>query len=212
MSSYPSPERQFIASNLSADSSSGNTSQKRAKSNPNAKRGRKAKNPTASTPIETSAPQTLQWTQPAMPTASTSQTTISMGSQPPGSIAEGASNQNLAPQSPIASQSITAGSTGADGSGFSGVVLPVGAGAAGGVQRLGTAGPGGDEEGEGEDEILPAMADDDYSAQLSWQSQSKDNLKCVPYSLFSCLPLTLRSFQGADGQFHTGAIREVRSV
>jgi transcription initiation factor TFIID subunit 11 len=39
--------------------------------------------------------------------------------------------------------------------------------------------PGAEEEGEGEDELLPAMADDDYSAQLSWQSQSKDNLKCV---------------------------------
>ena len=36
-----------------------------------------------------------------------------------------------------------------------------------------------EEEAEGEDELLPAMADDDYSAQLSWQSQSKDNLKCV---------------------------------
>jgi transcription initiation factor TFIID subunit 11 len=30
-----------------------------------------------------------------------------------------------------------------------------------------------------EDDMLPAMADDDYSAQLSFQSQSKDNLKCV---------------------------------
>jgi transcription initiation factor TFIID subunit 11 len=38
-----------------------------------------------------------------------------------------------------------------------------------------------EEEVEGEDELLPAMADDDYSAQLSWQSQSKDNLKCVPF-------------------------------
>lgn len=38
---------------------------------------------------------------------------------------------------------------------------------------------GADEDGEGDDELLPAMADDDYSAQLSWQSQSKDNLKCV---------------------------------
>lgn len=37
----------------------------------------------------------------------------------------------------------------------------------------------GDEDGEGEDELLPAMADDDYSAQLSWQSESKDNLKYV---------------------------------
>ena len=36
-----------------------------------------------------------------------------------------------------------------------------------------------DEDVEGEDELLPAMADDDYSAQLSWQSQSKDNLKYV---------------------------------
>lgn len=36
---------------------------------------------------------------------------------------------------------------------------------------------GGDEDGE--DEILPAMADDDYSAQLSWQSESKDNLKVL---------------------------------
>ena len=34
-----------------------------------------------------------------------------------------------------------------------------------------------DEDAEGEDELLPAMADDDYSAQLSWQSESKDNLK-----------------------------------
>lgn len=39
--------------------------------------------------------------------------------------------------------------------------------------------PGLDEDGEGEDDTLPAMADDDYSAQQSWQSQSKDNLKCV---------------------------------
>lgn len=38
---------------------------------------------------------------------------------------------------------------------------------------------GAEEDGEGEDELLPAMADDDYSAQLSWQSQSKDNLKYV---------------------------------
>ncbi|KAG1720827.1 TAFII28-domain-containing protein [Suillus paluster] len=36
-----------------------------------------------------------------------------------------------------------------------------------------------DEDAEGEDELLPAMADDDYSAQLSWQSESKDNLKVL---------------------------------
>lgn len=39
--------------------------------------------------------------------------------------------------------------------------------------------PGQDDEAEGDDEFLPAMADDDYSAQLSWQSQSKDNLKVL---------------------------------
>ena len=41
-----------------------------------------------------------------------------------------------------------------------------------------------EEEAEAEDELLPAMADDDYSAQLSWQSQSKDNLKSVPLLSF----------------------------
>lgn len=39
--------------------------------------------------------------------------------------------------------------------------------------------PGLDEDGDGDDELLPAMADDDYSAQLSWNSQSKDNLKVL---------------------------------
>ncbi|KAH8981198.1 TAFII28-domain-containing protein [Lactarius hatsudake] len=50
------------------------------------------------------------------------------------------------------------------------------AAAAAGVQRpIGAM----EEEAEAEDELLPAMADDDYSAQLSWQSQSKDNLKVL---------------------------------
>lgn len=55
--------------------------------------------------------------------------------------------------------------------------------------------------GEGDDELLPAMADDDYSAQLSWQSQSKDNLKCVYcfyYALLSVLTGTY--LQGSYGQ------------
>lgn len=41
-----------------------------------------------------------------------------------------------------------------------------------------------EDDGEGEDDLLPDMADDDYSAQLSWQSQSKDNLKYVPLSIY----------------------------
>ncbi|TFK25908.1 TAFII28-domain-containing protein [Coprinopsis marcescibilis] len=36
-----------------------------------------------------------------------------------------------------------------------------------------------EEDGEGDDELLPAMADDDYSAQMSFQTQSKDNLKVL---------------------------------
>jgi hypothetical protein len=36
-----------------------------------------------------------------------------------------------------------------------------------------------DVEEEGDDEMLPAMAEDDYSAQASWQTQSKDNLRYV---------------------------------
>lgn len=60
-------------------------------------------------------------------------------------------------------------------------ILPAGASGVGVVMGVPPARPlgAGDEDGDGEDEMLPAMADDDYSAQLSWQSQSKDNLKCV---------------------------------
>lgn len=39
-----------------------------------------------------------------------------------------------------------------------------------------------EDDGEGDEDLLPDMADDDYSAQLSWQSQTKDNLKCVYHS------------------------------
>lgn len=36
-----------------------------------------------------------------------------------------------------------------------------------------------EEDGDGDDEQLPAMAEDDYSAQAKWQSQSKADLKSV---------------------------------
>ncbi|KAG5635193.1 hypothetical protein H0H81_012082 [Sphagnurus paluster] len=60
-------------------------------------------------------------------------------------------------------------------------VLPVGAGPGIGTGAIPASRPHGvgDEDGDGDDEMLPAMADDDYSAQLSWQSQSKDNLKVL---------------------------------
>ena len=60
-----------------------------------------------------------------------------------------------------------------------------------------------DEDGEGEDELLPAMADDDYSAQLSWQSQSKDNLKYVITSQNGTSHIVITEpshfYQGVDG-------------
>jgi len=34
-----------------------------------------------------------------------------------------------------------------------------------------------EDDADGDNEMFPAMADDNYSAQLSFQSQSKDNLK-----------------------------------
>jgi len=40
-------------------------------------------------------------------------------------------------------------------------------------------GAGAEDDGEGDDEMLPAMADDDYSAHSTRNSQSKDNMKCV---------------------------------
>jgi len=67
-----------------------------------------------------------------------------------------------------------------------------------------------EEEAEVEDELLPAMADDDYSAQLSWQSQSKDNLKCVLFPLD--MYMLHLFFQGPHGQFYPGAVRALRSI
>jgi hypothetical protein len=75
-------------------------------------------------------------------------------------------------------------SSGPDGqlliNGPSGVVPPPSAG---------TRPVGMDEDGDADDELLPAMADDDYSAQQSWNSQSKDNLKYVFLSAFHWISL-----------------------
>jgi len=61
-----------------------------------------------------------------------------------------------------------------------------------GAPGVGVGARGGEDEAEGDDELLPAMADDDYSAQLSWQSQSKDNLK---YGFFALSLSALFSLQ-----------------
>ena len=67
-----------------------------------------------------------------------------------------------------------AGSTSADATGADGPPPPTGR-------------TGADEDGEGEEDLLPDMADDDYSAQLSWQSLSKDNLKYAHISILILL-------------------------
>ena len=69
----------------------------------------------------------------------------------------------------------------------------------------GLPGQGVEEDGE-EDELLPAMADDDYSAQLSWQSQSKDNLKCVVAHCAECDSANSGYLQGPHGQLQRDAI------
>ncbi|KAJ3745317.1 TAFII28-domain-containing protein [Lentinula detonsa] len=75
-------------------------------------------------------------------------------------------------------QNLQTSSTSALGT-SSGTTAGIGVGASGTGSYPRATGLGGDDEGEGDDELLPAMADDDYSAQLSWQSQSKDNLKVL---------------------------------
>ena len=41
---------------------------------------------------------------------------------------------------------------------------------------------------DGEDKMLPAMVDDNYSTQISFRSRSKDNPKCVPDFLYLDVP------------------------
>ncbi|KAJ7198581.1 hTAFII28-like protein conserved region-domain-containing protein [Mycena pura] len=72
---------------------------------------------------------------------------------------------------PSYSSSLTTGLTGLSGA----AIVPAGAPA----PSARAPGIALDEDGDADDELLPAMADDDYSAQLSWQSQSKDNLKVL---------------------------------
>ena len=55
--------------------------------------------------------------------------------------------------------------------------------------------PAPEDDVEVDDELLPGMADEDYSAQLSFQTQSKDNLKCVLF----LVPLPLTAFDETDG-------------
>lgn len=172
---YPVPERSFMPSN---PSSSRGAAPSRGTG---AKRGRKPKNRTSESPSTPSTqPGELQWMSNPGPSAGTSSSAsvFPASSSNVANIAASGSQQSQGLQSQ-SQQSISAIPTEIISNTVPGATpFPVEAGAS----RAGTVVPGAvgaDEDGEGEDEMLPAMADDDYSAQLSWQSQSKDNLKYV---------------------------------
>ncbi|KAG6373564.1 hypothetical protein JVT61DRAFT_6210 [Boletus reticuloceps] len=128
----------------------------------------------------------VQWTNPTMPAVGTS-TPFPVSAAVPASTSTSqpiadASAGDLAMDSgdeagPSTSTTMPLGAT---TSVHTGTAAAAAAGGSVGIPKMGTG--AGDEDGEGEDELLPAMADDDYSAQLSWQSESKDNLKCAFYS------------------------------
>jgi hypothetical protein len=55
------------------------------------------------------------------------------------------------------------------------------------------------------------MADDDYSAQQSWNTQEKDNLKFVAFEshLYSILIVAVQSL---DGKFYPSTVRALRGL
>lgn len=151
-----------------------------------AKRGRKPKNANANASADTSRTASTSQQQPSQ--ASGLQWVDSQlgagTSQPPSNVSAGsgttpgptqdtqafAHGLSLPGMHPPSSTPAVVGESGTPGPSGSGTAATPGAnGASGAVE----------EDGDGEDEVLPAMADDDYSAQLSWQTQSKDNLKYV---------------------------------
>lgn len=139
-----------------------------------AKRGRKPKNATLTTESTRTSPQTSPTT--SLPTP-LQWTAVQSNAPGPSTV-------------PYADGATSPGGTDQNFSSETGGVLTL-AGVAGPVAALAgdpsssrrasvaPGAPAAEEDGEVEDEFLPAMADDDYSAQLSWQSQSKDNLKVL---------------------------------
>nr|VWO99006.1 Extracellular metalloproteinase 1 (EC (Fungalysin MEP1) [Ganoderma boninense] len=184
---YPVPERSFMPSSTPSTSAAARGALPTRGTG--AKRGRKPKNANANgngnagpeTPRTPSASQpptqsSLQWTDSHLSGASSSQPapgTTSVGASSTPAVTQDAQAALLAQGLSLPGAQPSAATPGAGGE--SGTPGP--SGAAAGATTTGA--PAGEEDGDGEDEVLPAMADDDYSAQLSWQSQSKDNLKVL---------------------------------
>ncbi|KAI0728299.1 TAFII28-domain-containing protein [Fomitopsis betulina] len=175
-SSYPTPERPFIQTNPGAPSQPrGSTPGAKVAG---AKRGRK---PKAAGSSATNSPRPP--TQSPLPGAGSGQgaeyqwSNTAPNAYASSSNAGASTNERQTSQTAVATESgVTLSLPGAEAARAStDTTAP---------RPPGAAAPG-DEDGEGDDdhEMLPAMADDDYSAQLSFQSQSKDNLKRVHHSL-----------------------------
>ncbi|CCM00214.1 uncharacterized protein FIBRA_02242 [Fibroporia radiculosa] len=170
---YPAPERTFIQSRGGAPATRGT----------GAKRGRKPKAATSATnsprpPSQSPLPGTgqptemqLQW-RAVSGSALPSPMPVTAGSSTATTGTLGTGVQQPQTSSTVTSE--TGGMLSLPGT----IPAPTVATADSTAPRPTGAAPG-EEEGEGEDEMLPAMADDDYSAQLSFQSQSKDNLKVL---------------------------------
>jgi len=102
----------------------------------------------------------------------------SAGDDPEGSLLQGGISRRSSSQAQVIAAEQAGDATGAViadsqllAAGTPGSVAPP----ASGTRLPGAA----DEDVDVDDELLPAMADDDYSAQQSWNTQSKDNLKIL---------------------------------
>jgi len=181
---YPTPERSFITANPGQrpTAGSGKTT--------GAKRGRKPKGVAASTDASRASSQgpTPTSTQPITAQWPTVQTNITAGSGTTSftvPLHSSSPTTAVSPQSPHISMQVApiiAVPEASTSAAASPTAQPTqtdaeGNGSAAKQEAPVIMVPGAEEEEE--DEMLPAMADDDYSAQLSFQSQSKDNLKVL---------------------------------
>ncbi|KAI0077970.1 TAFII28-domain-containing protein [Panus rudis PR-1116 ss-1] len=178
---YPVPERSFISSNPTR----GVATPTRGSG---AKRGRKPKGtlppvnvdssrqPSQASP-SSSQPTNVQWPNvqtPGNTTPATNAGTFSAVTSPaiPPPVVAGSSDQAQSAQDSVTVVNIPSAGAGTPAATREGTPAVK-------AEAPVIAVPGAEEDGEVDDEMLPAMADDDYSAQLSFQSQSKENLKVL---------------------------------
>lgn len=108
----------------------------------------------------------VHWATPTVPARAATPTSVTIPAAPSTAANAGDASMDSGDDEPVATQPAP-------------IIAAAASSATAVIQPGATARQNGapDDDAEGEDELLPAMADDDYSAQLSWQSESKDNLK-----------------------------------